>query len=226
MSDELFDVIVIGGGINGAAVAWDLSLRGYRTLLVEKADFGSAASAGCFKIAHGGLRYLQHLDLPRLWESANEQRILRQIAPHFIHPLPFLIPCYGRGMKSRAVLDFALSLYELLACKRNKSVDRYHMLASHAVISSEHCLRIAPGITPYKLRAGVVYYDCQISNCERLTYSVIRSAADAGACMLNYVEATGFETRQAGGAAKAIDAVRLRDLLSGREFRVRAKIVV
>ena len=88
----MFDLCVVGGGIAGAAVAWDAALRGLRVALIEREDFGGATSSGCFKIIHGGLRYLQHFDLARLYQSMQEQRTLRKIAPHLVRPVPFLIP--------------------------------------------------------------------------------------------------------------------------------------
>jgi glycerol-3-phosphate dehydrogenase len=89
MSKRHFDVVVIGGGIYGACVAWDAALRGGSVALVDKGDFGGATSADSHKIIHGGLRYLQHGDLRRMRESARERRILMRIAPQFVHPLPF-----------------------------------------------------------------------------------------------------------------------------------------
>jgi glycerol-3-phosphate dehydrogenase len=226
LTTELFDVLVIGGGINGAAVAWDTAMRGLKTVLVERADFGGAASAGCFKIAHGGLRYLQHCDIARLKESVEEQRLLRRSAPHLIHPLPFLIPCYGWGMKSKAALRFALSFYEKLVKDRNHGVDSYHILGRHQVLSPEQCLKIAPALDVRGLSGGVVYYDCQMSNCERLTLSVVLSACAAGAKACNYLEAVRFVKSEAPNAREQIDSVIVRDRLDQREFRIRAKVVV
>lgn len=226
LTTELFDVLVIGGGINGAAVAWDTAMRGLKTVLVERGDFGGAASAGCFKIAHGGLRYLQHCDIARLKESVEEQRLLRRSAPHLIHPLPFLIPCYGWGMKSKAALRFALSFYEKLVKDRNHGVDSYHILGRHQVLSPEECLKIAPALDVRGLSGGVVYYDCQMSNCERLTLSVILSACAAGAKACNYLEAVRFIKSETPNAREQIDSVIVRDRLDQREFRIRAKVVV
>jgi len=107
-----FDVVIIGGGIIGAGCALEASAAGLKTLLLEKSDFGAKTSAGSFKIIHGGLRYIQHLDYSRLKESVNEQRYIRQAAPNLIKPLPFLVPCYGYGMKSKLALRTACSLYE------------------------------------------------------------------------------------------------------------------
>jgi glycerol-3-phosphate dehydrogenase len=226
LAAQEFDILVIGGGINGSAIAWDSALRGFRTALVEKADFGGATSAGCYKTVHGGLRFLQHLDVLRLEESAAEQRTLRLIAPHLVHPLAFLIPCYGLGMKSRGVLKVALSVYELLAWNRNKGVGEAHRLPTHKLISREQCLQIAPGVSQTGLSGGMVYYDCQMSNCERLTFSVAQAAAMAGATVVNYAEAVKIETNRRPDGSEAIERVTVRDKFDGREYQVKVKLVV
>lgn len=220
-----FDLIVVGGGINGAGIAWDAALRGLKVGLVEKSDFGGATSAGCFKIIHGGMRYLQHFDLPRLYESVREQQILRQIAPHLIMPFPFLVPCYDYGMKGREVMQLGMMLYELLTCSRNKGVRDSHKLPSHQVLSKEDVLRIAPYIEQRGLRAGVVYYDCQMNNCERFTFSVVASAEAAGAVVANYFEVLdlNLETFERG---KKINSLIAQDQISKERFVVKTKSVV
>src|SRR5271163_4815916 len=93
-SDE-FDVLVVGGGAFGAAAAWDAALRGLRVALIEQSDFGSGASAECFKMVHGGIRYLQHADVGRLRSSCAERSAMLRIAPHLVTPLPIVVPTYG-----------------------------------------------------------------------------------------------------------------------------------
>ena len=167
-----FDLLVVGGGINGLAIAWDAALRGLSVVLCEKGDFGGGATAGCFKIVHGGFRYLQNLDFSRLFRSAKEQRILRTIAPHFVQPLPILVPSYGLGKKSRAVLDLGATFYEILTAGRNNGVDESRKLPRHSVLGSADVLTIAPHLRREALRGGIVFYDAQMRNCERLTLAV------------------------------------------------------
>ena len=224
LSKEKFDLLIIGGGINGAAVAWDAALRGLKVALVERGDFGAGASSGCFKIVHSGLRYLQHLDISRLRESVIEQRVLRKIAPHLVHPLAFMIPCYGYAMKSKGVLKLGMTLFEMLSHPRNAEVDGYHFLPKHQILSKEQCLNIAPGLNQKGLKGGVVYYDCQMSNCERLTLSIIKAAAKAGATVCNYAEVLSGEIIEGAGDQKRIKAVQVKDLLSGNSYRVKANV--
>ena len=188
LKNEQFDVLIIGSGINGAAAAWDASLRGLKVALIDKGDFGAATSAGCFKIIHGGLRYLQHLDFKRLQESVEEQRLLRIIAPHLLSPLAFLIPCYKPLMKRRFLIRLALGVYEFLARNRNKDVQAGLELFDHQVLSTEECLELAPGLETKGLEGGVLYYDVQMNNCERLTFEVAAAAAKASAVVANYLE--------------------------------------
>jgi len=220
-----FDLVVIGGGINGLAIAWDATLRGHSVLLLEKSDFGGATSSACFKVIHGGLRYLQRLDLKHLRESVNEQRILRTIAPHLVHPLPFLVPCYGYGKRGRVVLKIAFTLYDILAADRNRGVAASHRLPPHRYLSKEEVLQFAPHLSQRGLKGGFLYYDCQLSNCERLTLSVARAAHAAGATLVNYAEVTAFNLSSSESAEK-INNVRVKDSITGAEFNVTGKLVV
>lgn len=213
-----YDLAVIGGGIYGAGVAREAALQGLRVCLVERDDFGGKTSTGCFKIIHGGLRYLQQLALSRLRESAREQKILRRIAPNFVHPFPFLIPCYGSLMKSRWVLSAGLCLYELLTADRNTGLPASHRLPPFRILSQEETLALAPGIKRRGLKGGVVFYDCQLSNCERFTYSVVRSAQLAGADVLNYVEAKELVTE-----GTEVRYLRVHDTISGVQGEIKAR---
>lgn len=225
LQEKVFDVLVIGGGINGLGIAWDAARRGMSVALIEKNDFGSGTSAGCFKIVHGGLRYLQHLDLARLFKSVREQRTLRIIAPHLIHPFPFLVPCYGHGMKGKGVLKLGLFLYELLAFRRNQGVSKLHELPAHRVLKKHEVLRDAPGVSEEGLTGGVVFYDCQMSNCDRLTLAVAQSAARAGAVLVNYVEAE-TATLLPNEHSQKILSITATDKESGRQLTLKAHQVV
>jgi len=99
LADTEFDLLVLGGGAFGAAAAWDATLRGLRVALLDQADFGSGASAECFKMVHGGIRYLQHADIARLRASCRERSALLRIAPHLVTPLPIVVPTFGSGRR-------------------------------------------------------------------------------------------------------------------------------
>jgi glycerol-3-phosphate dehydrogenase len=221
LSTHVYDVVIIGGGIYGLFVAWDAALRGLSVALVEKGDFGHATSSNTLRIIHGGLRYLQHGDIRRMRRSIRERRIFMQIAPHLVHPLPFLIPTYGHLMRGREVFSVALLMGDLLGFDRNQLEDPQKYLPSGRMISKEECLRLLPGIEKKGLTGGAVCYDAQMSNSERLILSVARSAASAGAAMANYVRVTGL--LRAGDRAAGVTA---RDVLTADALDIRAKVVV
>ncbi|MFQ6009238.1 MAG: FAD-dependent oxidoreductase [Candidatus Zixiibacteriota bacterium] len=221
LSENVYDVLVIGGGIYGTFIAWDAALRGLSVALVEKGDFGHATSSNTLMIIHGGLRYIQHGDIRRMRRLIRERTIFMQIAPHLVHPLPFLIPTYKRLMRGKAVLSLALLINDIFGFDRNRLADSQKQLPRGRSISREECLRLFPGVDENELTGGVIYYDCQMYNSDRLILSVARSAAKAGADMANYVKVTKLlreGTRVAGVAAQ--------DVLTGEELDIRAQVVV
>lgn len=221
LSDRIYDLIIIGGGIYGACVAWEASLRGLSVALVEKADFGSATSANSLKIVHGGLRYLQHADFKRMRESIQERKTLMRIAPHLVHPLPIVIPTYGHGIKGREALGLAMKINDIISCDRNSNLDSQKHIPNGRLVSPDRCQQLLPDIPTRGLTGGAIFHDAQVYNSERLTLAMIRSAQQAGATVANYVRVTGF--RQTGNC---ITGVKAEDTLTGDLFEIRAAMVV
>jgi glycerol-3-phosphate dehydrogenase len=215
----IYDIIVVGGGIYGAALAWDAVGRGLRVCLIEKSDFSSGTSANSLKIIHGGLRYLQHADFRRMRESIREQRTLMRIAPHLVHPLPVLIPTYGHGIHGKEALSTAVFLTRLIGF--NADPDRQVSMPPERPVSRDEVLALLPGVEQRGLTGGVIFFDAQVYNSERLLISFLRSAADAGAILVNYAEVTGFLE-----GADSVFGVTARDFLSGDQFEVRGRTVV
>jgi len=222
LGNTQFDVLIIGGGIYGAWTAWDAAQRGLSVALVEKGDFGGATSSNSLKIMHGGLRYLQHADFKRMRESIRERSILMRVAPHLVHPLPCLMPTYGHGMKGREALDIAMMLNDVMSFDRNAQLDdpQKHIPRGR-MVSAEEVQRLVPNVETKNLTGGALWYDCQNYNSERLLFSILHSAANAGAQMANYVEAVGFEKQ-----ANRIVAANVQDILAGDTFSIRAKLIV
>lgn len=221
LSRNVYDVLIIGGGIYGAWAAWDAALRGLSVALVDKGDFGSATSSNTMKIIHGGLRYLQHANFHRMRQSIRERMVLMKIAPHLVHSLPFLMPTYGHFMKGKEIMSFALTMNDLVGFDRNQLEDPEKYLPRGRVISKDECIRLFPGVKEKGLTGGAIWYDCQIYNSERMILSILRSAENAGAALANYVEVTGFlkyESRVMG--------VKARDVLGKDDLDIRAKVVV
>jgi glycerol-3-phosphate dehydrogenase len=222
LADRTYDVLVIGGGAFGAAAARDAALRGLRTALIERGDFGGATSAECFKMVHGGIRYLQHADVPRLRASCFERSALLRIAPHLVHPLPIAIPTYGRGRRGRAFLGAGAAVYDLLTIDRNRGIrDPSRQVQRSRLLSRTEVLDLFPHLQSPDLSGAVVFEDGQMYNPARVVLGFVRSAATAGADVCNYVEAQEFvwEGNDVRGAL-------VRDQLSGEQFPIRARVTL
>jgi len=221
LASRAFDLVIVGAGVYGAAAAWDAALRGLSVALVDKADFGGATSFNNFKTIHGGLRYLQHADFRRMRESIRERRILMKIAPHLVHPLPFLVPTYGEWKRGRSAMAVALWLNDLASFDRNRLEDPEKFLPPGKLVSRSGCLEMAPGIKVEGLTGGAVWYDAQMSNSDRLTLCYVLSAVEAGAVAANHVEVIGFLRE-----GDRIAGVRCEDKLGGSELEVRGRVVL
>src|ERR1022692_3381455 len=143
LAGQAFDILVVGGGAFGAAAAWDAALRGLRVALIDQSDFGGGASAECFKIVHGGIRYLQHADVGRLRFSCAQRSTLLRIAPHLVNPLPIVIPTYGYGRQGKAFLAAGMFAYDFLTLGRNSGiVDPSRRIAGSQILSRNQILEI------------------------------------------------------------------------------------
>ncbi len=216
-----FDVVIVGGGIYGAALLREAALRGLSAALVEQGDFCGATSANSLKTIHGGLRYLQQLDLVRMRESIFERRALLRTAPHLVLPLPCLMPTLRQLMKSRAAMFAAMLANDIISWDRNRGCDPERMLAHGCVISKAKCLEIVPGLPPDTITGGAVWNDASAYSTERVVLAMLASAADEGAVAANHVACTGFLTRE-----RALAGVRAVDRLTGQELDIRGRIVI
>ncbi|TLY56770.1 MAG: glycerol-3-phosphate dehydrogenase/oxidase [Gemmatimonadetes bacterium] len=212
MAHEPVDLLVIGGGITGAAIARDAALRGFRTALVEKGDFGSGTSSVSSRLIHGGLRYLEQYDLHLVLEASRERRVLLRIARHLVHPLPFLFPVYRGARVPAWKLRCGLWLYDLLAAFRNVRLHRW--------LGRQATLRLEPGLRERDLRAAGLYYDAQTDDA-RLVLATMRSAAQAGALVASYAEAVSLLKPDG-----LVRGATVRDLLGEETRVVRALVVV
>jgi glycerol-3-phosphate dehydrogenase len=219
---QKFDLIVVGGGIFGICAAWDAILRGLSVALLEKGDFAHATSANCFKIVHSGIRYLQHADLLRIRDSNKELCTLLRTAPHLVYPLPVLVPTYGYGLQSKALLRTAKLIYDVLTIDRSLGFgDIRNNIPQGHIISKEDCLEFFPGLKRDGLSGGFIFYDGQMYSPARLALSYLRSALMAGAEAANYIEVTDFIVR-----GNRVEGVDVEDRLTGERFQVLGKLVL
>jgi glycerol-3-phosphate dehydrogenase len=212
LTEETFDLLVLGGGIVGSGVALDAAVRGLRVALIDKGDFASGTSSVSSKLVHGGLRYLETLEFRLVYEALHERRLLLRNAPHLVRPLRFVLPFYRGARVAPWKWRAALTLYDALAGTGNIRRSR--------PLTAREMGRAFPGLRRQRLLGGAAYYDAQVDDA-RLCLEVARAAAGEGACVCNYVEARAFET-----SAGRINAVRARDVASGGDLLVRARQVL
>jgi glycerol-3-phosphate dehydrogenase len=213
-----FDVLVVGGGIYGACIARDAAKRGLKTALIERDDFGAATSHNSFKLIHGGLRYLQQVDIERLRQSAVEQRRWLRMAPHLVEPLAFVMPTMGLGSRSPMALRLALAAYDWLAKSGEPATPR---VPDGRVGGRDACRALMGGFAPPGMNGGAIWYDVQMRNADRLLLECVVDAAAAGTVVANHVEATGFL-----GPEGKVEGVRARDRLADAALDIRASLTV
>lgn len=222
LENGTFDLLVVGGGIQGAFAAWDGVTRGLSVALVEKSDFGGATSANSLKTIHGGIRHLQGAEFGRLRQSIRERSLLMRIAPHLVRPLPVLVPTYRGLMTSRSLFRAALFVNDLFGFDRNALAGAPEVIPRGRVLTRAETLELFGGFDPEGLSGGALWYDGQLVDSERLTLSCLLSAAERGAVVSNYTEATELVT-----SGSRVEGVRARDMAgSDRAVEVRARTVL
>jgi glycerol-3-phosphate dehydrogenase len=224
---DTFDIVVVGGGITGAGVAFDAATRGYSVALVEKADFASGTSSRSSKLVHGGLRYLQNFDLGLVREALLERQLLVSLAPHLVRPLPLVVPAFD-GARLDRLVGVGLNLYDVMSVdklRRRRGRDTNGESTSwspdrHRIISGEEVAEMLPALAAREPTSGYLFYDCQTDDA-RLVMTVLGEAERFGAVCANGCEVT--ELVEENGRACG---VRVRDTQGDGEFVVRADTVV
>ncbi|HKS28558.1 MAG TPA: glycerol-3-phosphate dehydrogenase [Pyrinomonadaceae bacterium] len=209
----MFDVVVIGAGINGAGIARDAAMRGLKVLLLDKADVGGGTTGWSTRLVHGGLRYLEHGELGLVRESLRERERLLKVAPHLVKPLPMLIPIYERQRRGRLTIRAGMLAYDALSFDKT--------LSHHRMLSRSETLRRAPGLAQEALRGAALYYDAQVEYPERLTLENALDAQAHGATVRTYNQVRRLETE--GGRVRAAEVL---DTLDGTTQTVRAEVFV
>jgi glycerol-3-phosphate dehydrogenase len=244
LSQDEFDVAVVGGGITGAGVALDAATRGYSVALLERADFASGTSSRSSKLVHGGLRYLQNFDLGLVREALLERQLMVTLAPHLVRPLPLVVPAF-EGARPDRLVGVGLNLYDVMSVDRDRLRSRKARRSRseraqgtagdrplqteegeswsperHRVISGEAVVELLPALAAREPTSGYLFYDCQTDDV-RLVLTVLGEAERFGAVCSNRADVTGLLERE--GRAQG---VRVVDTESGERFDVRAANVV
>lgn len=213
LAEETFDVLVVGGGATGAAIARDAALRGLHVALCDAGDFAGHTSSHSSKLIHGGLRYLQYGDLGLVFEGLAERHRLMATAPHLCRPIEFLFPAYRGERPSLATLRVGVALYDALALWRPPVHSRR--------VSASELYRMAPLLRSAALQGAALYVDCQTDDA-RLVLENVLDAENAGAVVANHVQVTVVE----GGGRHHVRTAQARDRLGGQGFSVRARAIV
>jgi glycerol-3-phosphate dehydrogenase len=239
LSQDEFDVAVIGGGITGAGIALDAATRGYSVALLERADFASGTSSRSSKLVHGGLRYLQHFDLGLVREALLERQLMVALAPHLVRPLPLVVPAF-EGARPDRLMGVGLNLYDVMSVDRDRLRARRGRRGRgereqgdgapeggeswsperHRVISGEEVSEMLPALAARKPTSGYLFYDCQTDDV-RLVLTVLGEAERFGAVCANRLAVVGL--LESDGRTRG---VRVLDAESGAPFEVRAANVV
>ncbi len=211
-SRECYDILVIGGGINGAAIANIASENGHKVALIEKGDFASGTSSKSTKLIHGGLRYLEHLEFDLVREALKERYLQLKAAPHLVKPLCFILPVYESDPRPLWMMKFGVSFYDFLSGK--------YLIKRHRSLTPQEICELSPGIKKDGLQGGVMFYDAQMDDA-RLCLENILSAKAKGAHLANYVEAQKFIKEN----GKVVGCFA-RDILTQSSIEIRAKFTV
>jgi len=205
-----WDVLVIGGGASGLGCAVEAASRGYRTALVERTDFAKGTSSRSTKLAHGGVRYLEQMNLTLVLDALQERGRMLRNAPHLVHDLSFVVPAYD--WTALPYYGFGLKVYEWMSGKLS--------LGTSHLLSREEASKLLPGAARHDLRGGILYHDGQFDD-SRFAMALMRTLEDLGGVALNYCEVTSLieDKGQIRGAY-------VRDRESGAELELHARVVI
>jgi glycerol-3-phosphate dehydrogenase len=210
-SEKVWDILVVGGGISGAGAAMAAARRGYKTILLEKGDFASGTSSRSSKMIHGGLRYLQQMNISLVRESLSEREILLQIAPHQVYPQEYVYPVYEYSKNNKFEIKIGLIGYDLLAGSRQ--------IGHHRMLSPARLAKLEPEINQKEMTGAFIYYDCLVDD-GRLTLAALQSAASMGAAIANYTEIKSCVIND--GYVK----VEVEDIISGKTFPIKSRMLI
>ncbi|MYD73938.1 MAG: FAD-dependent oxidoreductase, partial [Chloroflexi bacterium] len=213
MATAHYDVIIIGGGIIGAATAASVAARGYRSLVLEQDDFAAGTTSASTKLIHGGLRYLETGDARLVHESLQSREKLLRERPHLVRPMGFILPVYDGDPRPPWYIRSGLALYDLLSPRK--------VSPWHSSFSERELQRFEPSISTDHLKAAFLYHDAQVWSPERLTLEYLAAARASGADLRNH-SAVDFIIVD-GGRARGVD---FHDVLSGRRSTASGRLVI
>ena len=218
---ETLDVLVVGAGIHGAAIAYHTAKQGYRTAIVDKNDFCGATSANSLKILHGGLRYLQHGNIKRMRHSILSRQEMMRLAPYLVQPLPCMMPIYGNGMRGRLAMKTALFINDCVSWDRNQGLPEKLWLPKGSVVSEGKCREVIPDIEEKDLRGAAVWYDVLALDTERLVLEYILGSVRYGGEAANYIKVISVAEEE-----DDVYSVTLEDQLTNQVHHVKTRFII
>ncbi len=212
LKSEKFDLLIIGGGITGAGVARDASMRGLKVGLIEASDFASGTSSRSSKLVHGGIRYLENKEFHLVFEALNERTKLFEIAPHLVHPLRFMIPLYKSSRVGMFLMGLGMILYDALALFQAPEL--------HERLNADESKNRMPILNTKDLLGSYVYSDAYMDD-DRLVHETLRSANEHNAICVNYVKAD--KSNLENNKVSSIEAI---DQITNEKFEIKAHHVI
>jgi glycerol-3-phosphate dehydrogenase len=216
-----YDLIIIGGGIYGVMLCFEATKRGLKSLLLEKTDFCGATSANSLRIIHGGLRYLQSVDLPRFKDSVAERTWFLRTFPMVVKPLPFLMPLYGRGLLRPSVLSLALRVNDMLSRHRNNGIHRGGILPNGRVIGVGETIETCPAVDTDNLKGGAVWHDAYMLDPEQIFNQLLAWSCENEASVLNNLEAEDLLLD-----GNRVEGVSANDYAGDRKYKFKSRVVI
>jgi glycerol-3-phosphate dehydrogenase len=213
LEDEVFDLIIVGGGITGAGIARDAVSRGMKVALVESDDFAIGTSSRSSKLIHGGIRYLENFEFSLVFEALTERALLFKIAPHLVHPLRFIIPIYKSSRVGYWKMLAGMWLYDLLSLMETPQM--------HESLGINEVKERVPSINARELVGALEYSDAYMDD-DRLVIETLRDAARKGACIVNYVKVTKAKVLN----NQIVEELFVEDKMTGDTFAIKSKQVV
>ena len=214
LTDKVFDVAIIGGGLNGAGIALDAALRGLSVLLIDKDDFGSHTTSASTKLIHGGLRYLEYLEFGLVHESLVERERLLKNAPHLLWPIKINLPIYKHSKRGPLMIKAGMIFYDLFSLHKSLPTHDFNF-------GKNTLLNVEPSIKQDGLKAIASYYDCQVGYPERLCLEIILSAKKEGAYVFSHCELVEYNNIESN-----LSELKIENNITQEFFNLKSKIVV
>lgn len=220
-SKTVYDMIVIGGGVYGVMLAYEASIMGKKVVVLEKDTFGSHTSSNSLRIIHGGLRYLQTLDLNRFFESVIERRWFLKTFQEQVSPLPCLMPLYNRGLHRPIILKAALVMNDILSKNRNMGVPKSNQIPDGQIISPENVVHLFPQVNQDGLSGGALWTDAFMQDPVSLIQAVIKKTQTQGGVFLESIKAVELLNKN-----NSVLGVKAFDSKDKKEITIHGNIVV